>query len=332
MNNSKRNVHTSGALGLLIKNGQVSKVEEKKQENNVEPDEKQGIDNTFFRTQAGIEFKENEFIVVNPKECEPWEYANRLETEMGNIDELIESIKQNGQMQPVLIKTHSNPHDGIKYEIVFGRRRHFASLKLGINLLAIKKECTNIQDAIAWQDAENKHRNDVSPYSNAMLYKKLIKDNVFSSEREVAAKLNIPYSNFSDLMSFSRIPKDIVELIPNIHTISISMALKIVSIIGKSPSKYQQLLQIAPQIGKTITSPPKLEKALDEDSIKNNKVIEKPQLIRSAEGKKLFTLKTDFRGNHCILLDKELAARIDLQQLIKMFKKHLETFICEEVN
>ena len=143
MNNSKKNVHSSGPLGMLVKTGQIKKVDSHEEaEGSLQTT---GLDRlttnaSYFRTQAGVEFKENELVFVDPKECEPWEYANRPETEMGDIDGLVKSLQDNTQLQPALVMTHPNPHDGIKYQIIFGRRRHVACLKLGIQLLVIKKD------------------------------------------------------------------------------------------------------------------------------------------------------------------------------------------------
>jgi len=148
MDNSKRNVHTSGPLGMLVKSGQVKKID-LAEEPGIGNLQHAGLDGlkaagAYFKTQSGIGFKENELVFVDPNECEPWEYANRSEDEMGNMEELIKSIKENSQLQPVLVRTHPSPHDGVKYQIIFGRRRHAACLQLGIKLLVIKKDSLSL--------------------------------------------------------------------------------------------------------------------------------------------------------------------------------------------
>ncbi len=184
MDNSKKNIHNSGPLGMLVKSGQVKKIEDTSAPVALVkelPTNSQKTGSFYFKTQSGIEFAENELMYVDPNKCEPWKYANRQEDELGNMDELVESLRNNKQLQPALIRNHPNPHDGINYEIVFGRRRHIACLKLGMPFWAIRKDIPNIQDAIALQDAENKLRNDVSNFSNAKLYKKLLLDGIFKT-------------------------------------------------------------------------------------------------------------------------------------------------------
>ncbi|HEO1499423.1 TPA: ParB/RepB/Spo0J family partition protein, partial [Legionella pneumophila] len=252
MDNSKRNVHNSGPLGMLMKSGQVKKIETAEEEVVLKQAAPKAP--SYFKTQSGIEFAEQELIYVNPEECEPWKYANRQEGELGDIDGLIDSIKSNKQLQPALVRNHPNPHGKIKYEVIFGRRRHIACMRLGIPFLVIRKDIPNVQDAIASQDAENKLRNDVSNYSNAMLYKRLLSDNVFKTEKELSEKLRISYSTFNELMAYSKIPEDIVDAIPDVHTLSKQLAVTIVQLLNKSKSNYDKMLSIANQLGKTITS------------------------------------------------------------------------------
>ena len=330
MDNSKRNVHNSGPLGMLMKSGQVKKIEAADEEVVL----KQAAPKTpsYFKTQSGIEFAEQELIYVNPEECEPWKYANRQESELGDIDGLIDSIKSNKQLQPALVRNHPNPHGKIKYEVIFGRRRHIACMRLGIPFLVIRKDIPNVQDAIASQDAENKLRNDVSNYSNAMLYKRLLSDNVFKTEKELSEKLRISYSTFNELMAYSKIPEDIVRAIPDIHALSKQLAVKIVQLINKSKDNYNKMLSIANQLGRTITSQAKLEKLFEEKTLQHkaeSKSSSNAKSYTSENGKKLFTFKSDYRGLPSIVLNKEIASFVNVEDMCKHVSNYLEQIIAE---
>ena len=323
MDNSKRNVHNSGPLGMLMKSGQVKKIEAAEEGFAL----KQATPKTpsYFKTQSGIEFAEQELIYVNPDECEPWKYANRHESELGDIDGLIESIKSNKQLQPALVRNHPEPHGKIKYEVIFGRRRHIACTRLGIPFLVIKKNIPNVQDAIASQDAENKLRNDVSNYSNAILYKRLLLDNVFNTEKELAERLRISYSSFNDLMAYSKIHEDIVNTIPDIHGLSKQLAVKIVQLLNKSKDNYNKMLSIANQLGKTITSQAKLEKIFDpkiETQTESNS-----KAYTSLRGKKLFIFKEDRRGLPSIVLNKEIASIVNVEDMCEHVSSYLEKIL-----
>lgn len=329
MDNSKRNIHNSGPLGMLMKSGQIKKIEPSEelipQQNN------QKTSASYFKTQSGIEFSEQELIYVNPEECEPWKYANRQEGELGDIDGLIDSIKAHKQLQPALIRNHPAPHGKIKYEVIFGRRRYIACLKLGIPFLAIRKDISNIQDAIASQDAENKLRNDVSNYSNAMLYKRLLDESVFKTERELAEKLRLSYSTLNDLMAYSKIPHDIIKKIPDIHSLSKQLAVKIVQLLNKSENNHQKILNFAHQLGKSISSQSKLEKRMEtkiSESNNQSAISESGAKYYSmTNGKKLFTLKSDRRGLPTLVLNKEIIGLFNFDEVCQQFSKYLEDIL-----
>lgn len=330
MDNNKRNIHNSGPLGMLIKKGQVKKIDDSNMsqlDTKVITRSRPNKMSHYFKTQSGIEFTEHELIYVDPNECKPWKYANRQEDELGDMNELIESIRINKQLQPALIRLHPEPHDGVIYEIIFGRRRHAACLKLGIPFLVILKNISNIQEAIMFQDAENKFRKNVSHYSNAMLYKRLLDDCVFKTEKALADKLRISTSSLSDLMSFTKIPQDIVVAIPDIHSLSKSFALKIISLLNKSKNYHMKLLDLAPKIGTGITSPARLGKII-ENHMANEKLINKQALkskqYKSRQGEKLFTFKYDQRGTPSIAFNKEFAKGKDFNQLCNRIQMILE--------
>jgi ParB family chromosome partitioning protein len=333
MDNSKRNIHNSGPLGMLMKNGQIKKIEiteeVQSEANNYVNHKSTG---SYFKTQSGIEFSEQELIYVNPEECEPWKYANRQEGELGDIEGLIDSIKAHKQLQPALIRHHPAPHGNIKYEVIFGRRRHIACLKLGIPFLAIRKEIPNVQDAIASQDAENKLRNDVSNYSNALLYQRLLADNVFKTEKELADKLRFSTSTLNDLMAYAKIPEDIVKEIPNIHSLSKQLAVKLVQLLNKSKDNHSKILKIAGQIGKTITSQARLEKLFEVEqkpSKKSTNTLQSAVSYTSPAGKKLFTFKSDYRGLPSIVLNKEIAELVNFEDMCHHFSTYLEKLLSQ---
>ena len=125
MDNSKRSVHNSGPLGILMKSGQIKKVDDA-EEPVKSPPATSSVGGSYFKTKSGIEFTEHELVYVDPKECESWKYANRQRGELGDMEELVASIRANKQLQPALIRLHPTPHDEIKYEVIFGCRRHQA--------------------------------------------------------------------------------------------------------------------------------------------------------------------------------------------------------------
>lgn len=320
---TKKNIHQTGALSMLLQSGGVKKIpfdQDVEETTEIKPVQ---ISKTLFETAAGIKFSEHELIEVDPQECEPWRYANRPDEELGNIEELIQSIKENRQLQPALIRPHPQAKGKLKYEIIFGRRRHLACLKLGIPLLAIKKDFKSDKDAIAVQDAENKFRQDVSPYANALLYKKLLEDGVFKEYSELAQKLNVSKSSFSELMTFTKLPKELLKAIPHVDQLSVRMAVQMTSMLSASEEHYPILLALAPKIGVAITSTTSLDHAVKSalgDSSKVSKGWEKT--VTTKNGQNLFTFKVTGRGTPSITINNKISSMFDYDD----FCSHVKSF------
>ena len=199
-------------------------------------------------------------------------------------------------------------------------------LKLGIPFLAIRKEIPNVQDAIASQDAENKFRNDVSHYSNAMLYQRILKDGIFKTDKELADKLRMSASSLNELLAFAKIPEHIIKKIPNVHRLSKSFAVKIQMLSNKSVKHETILSDLAPNIGESINSPARLEKIVF-NKIENNEAIppkteSKPYKL--SNGKKLFTFKYDQRGMPCIVFNPQEIPFINMETLCDAIKHTIE--------
>lgn len=336
MDNSKKNVHNSGPLGMLVKTGQIKKVhlEEEPDHGKLQHVGLEGLKSagSFFKTQAGIKFNENELVFVDPKECESWEYANRSDSEMGDIDELVKSIRENSQLQPALIRSHPHPHDGVKYQIIFGRRRHAACLILNTPLLVIKKDSLSLQEAIVCQDAENKFRKDVSNYSNAILYKKLLEHKAFKTEKELAAKLRIAPSSLNELMTYTKLPEEVVERIYNIHQLPVYMATKISRLLAENNHLLDELIRISPEIGKSITTPAKLEMALLSEKKHLADVSHRTKPIHDRNGKKIFTFKIDHKSVPSIVFQKNLLDQIDFDQVCAKIKDYIDSLNIQSMN
>lgn len=83
------------------------------------------------------------------------------------MDELVESIKTNGVLTPVLVR----PDDEGIYEMISGHRRLYAAKRAGLfRIPAIVKEMTNDDAVIAMVDA-NVQREEVLPSEKAFAYR-----------------------------------------------------------------------------------------------------------------------------------------------------------------
>ena len=102
---------------------------------------------------------------------QPSNYNPRKRFDETGLDELAESIKQQGVLQPITVRPIA---DTDRYEIVFGERRYRASVIAGLEEVpAIISELSD-EEAQEMAVTENLQRKDVTPTEEANAYKQLI--------------------------------------------------------------------------------------------------------------------------------------------------------------
>ena len=98
-----------------------------------------------------------------------------------SLDELTSSIKEQGVIQPIVVRPEKNSNN--KYEIIAGERRWLASQKAGLHEVPVV--VLNVDDVKSLEFAivENVQRQDLNPIEEARGYKKLIDDFSYNQEK-----------------------------------------------------------------------------------------------------------------------------------------------------
>jgi ParB family chromosome partitioning protein len=148
--------------------------------------------------KEGIEFVPIDKIIPNPKQ--PRETLNP-ET----LQELIDSIKNVGLLQPILVR----PKDDF-YEIIAGERRYHAAKVAGLKEIPVIIK--DIDDQTAWDIAltENLQREDLNPIEKAKAFQYYIETfNV--TQEELAERLAISRSEVANFLRLLQLPPEIQE-------------------------------------------------------------------------------------------------------------------------
>lgn len=319
----KKDVHRTGALASILRQTDIQPIDFKLSN-------KASVQEPQTPALSREKQKDDLLIEISPATCKPWDYSDRLDVELGNIEELANSIQKAGQQEPILVRPIKNSHlladPSIKYEIIFGNRRWRACKLIGKNLLAIVRNLED-QDAAQAQKEENENRQDISDYSRAIHYKRLIDSQVFANESQLASKLNIPRNRFNDLMSFNRIPKSLLDAIPNVHTLSQRLAIKLAS-LAKNVENLEILLQLAPKIGGNKLTSTTIEKAIQEMKEGNAvSLAKKSTPVIGKGGAEIFTVREDSNGAPCIVLHKVSRQAINIDELKFIIKNYIDKCI-----
>jgi ParB family chromosome partitioning protein len=148
-------------------------------------------------------------VELDPQDIDGSILKDRIEIDDGDLTSFIESIKQNGQQVPILVRqTHSSP---VRYQVAYGHRRVAACRALGRRVLAVVRTLTD-RDLLIAQGQENSARRDLSYIERALFAFNLEKRGV---DREgIMAALSTDKTELSRLISVARtVPDPIVKAI-----------------------------------------------------------------------------------------------------------------------
>lgn len=119
---------------------------------------------------------------VLPVDClQPGKYQPRTRMDAGSLEELAASIRVQGLMQPILVRTIG----GDRYEIVAGERRWRAAQMAGLTELSTLVRDIPDEAALAMALIENIQREDLNPLEEAQGLQRLIDE--FSMTHQQAA-------------------------------------------------------------------------------------------------------------------------------------------------
>lgn len=127
------------------------------------------------------------------------------------LNELADSIRHNGVMQPIIVRKTSA--DGDKYEIIAGERRWRAAKIAGLSEIpAIIREVNDSQ-ALELALVENIQRQDLSPLEEATGYQRLMDEFKYTQEQlsKIVGKSRSHVANLLRLQSLSQHIKELLE-------------------------------------------------------------------------------------------------------------------------
>lgn len=285
---------------------------------NKEIEENKSLKEQINSLEKELSNKESSNIIeIDPKKCRNWKYADRNRFELGSIDELAEDIRQNGQLQPAIVRKIDTLD--YTYEVIAGERRWRACSFANINLKVV---VTNEDDAgcLVIQTSENKKKS-LSAFSLAIAYEKLMTD-LNISQNELSRRLNIPKTSFSELMSFNKVPKKVWDEVEDMTKVKPKTAAFLSLICSKGNEYLSAVINIAPKIREgygTDNLAKLIEKHLS--NIKTNR--NSSRVYEGSTGEVLFRITSEGR----ISLSKTLIRKVDIDNFAEYLSKYLEEFV-----
>lgn len=123
------------------------------------------------------------------------------------LNELADSIREHGLLQPILVKPEGN-----RYYIIAGERRFRASKLAGLDRIScIVRDCTE-QEMTERALIENIQRADLSPVEEGLAYSRLIEEYGLTQD-QVAKRVGKGRPTIANLLRIIQLPTEILEFL-----------------------------------------------------------------------------------------------------------------------
>ena len=140
----------------------------------------------------------------------PNKYQPRKNFNKSNLDDLTNSIKERGVLQPIIVRRSLEQNN--KYEIIAGERRWLAAQKAGLHDVPVVVTEADDLRSLEFAIVENVQRQDLNPLEEAQGYKRLIDE--FSYDQEKVSKfIGKSRSYISNSLRILTLPNDVIKLI-----------------------------------------------------------------------------------------------------------------------
>ena len=153
---------------------------------------------------------ENKTSSLRLADIVPNKYQPRKNFDEESLDDLVNSIKERGVIQPIIVRKSNS--DISKYEIIAGERRWIASQKAGLHEIPVV--VTNVDDlkSLEFAIVENVQRHDLNPLEEAQGYKRLIDEFSYDQEK-VSRFIGKSRSYISNSLRLLNLPKEVLNYV-----------------------------------------------------------------------------------------------------------------------
>tara|TARA_B100001121_G_C18599058_1_gene578596 strand:- start:138 stop:980 length:843 start_codon:yes stop_codon:yes gene_type:complete len=157
--------------------------------------------------ETKVESQKNQISI---SDLVPNRYQPRKNFDEDNLEDLTNSIKERGVIQPIIVRKSN--HDKSKFEIIAGERRWLAAQRAGLHDVPVVVTAADDLKSLEFAIVENVQRQDLNPLEEAQGYKRLIDE--FSYDQEKVSKfIGKSRSHITNSLRLLTLPDDVIKLI-----------------------------------------------------------------------------------------------------------------------
>ena len=147
---------------------------------------------------------------VSISDLVPNKYQPRKIFDKVSLEDLTNSIKERGMIQPIIVRNSNN--DRSKFEIIAGERRWLAAQRAGLhNVPVVITEADDLK-SLEFAIVENVQRHDLNPLEEAQGYKRLISEFAYDQEK-VSKFIGKSRSYITNSLRLLTLPEDVIKLL-----------------------------------------------------------------------------------------------------------------------
>lgn len=257
-------------------------------------------------------------IPVNQIEGNPFQPREDYKEE--SLEELVDSVKNHGIIQPVTVRKVGYE----KYEIISGERRAKAAVRAGLETIPAFVRVANDQEMVEMALIENIHRENLNAIEIALSYQRLV-DECSLRQEQVADRVGKKRATVTNYLRLLKLPEPIQVALRD-GVISMGHARTLINIEDEEVQKeiFEEILKKELSVRKTeervqqkLKDPGKKEK-------KHKKEETSPQFKQYQETLKSYwpadvKVKASKKGSGEVVM--KFRSEEELQKLINLFKE-----------
>ena len=172
--------------------------------------------------ETKVESKINKLLL---SDIVPNKYQPRKNFDEENLNDLTNSIKERGVIQPIIVRKSSTNNS--KYEIIAGERRWLAARKAGLHDIPVVLTDVDDLKSLEFAIVENVQRHDLNPLEEAEGYKRLIDEFSYDHDHKKTHQL-IFYNPQLPLMDLNHVVEhfqqlQILKILNHLHLLKLQV-------------------------------------------------------------------------------------------------------------
>ncbi len=236
---------------------------------------------------------------------------NQPRSAMGDLDELVASIREKGVLEPILVRPRPEGEGdvpapaGILYRIISGERRYRAAQEAGLYEVPVIEMDVSEQEALEIALIENLQRKDLTPFEEAEGYRLLAERHQYTHE-EIASAVGKSRTVITEGLSLLQMPPRVRDTVQALAITSKSLLLEVLK-----AGDEQEMIELLEEVARRGLNRDDLRQRLRRDkSGKNGR--RRPYVFRFKSPDKSYSLSLTFRQSE---VDKDDLVRA-LEQIL----------------